>query len=279
MRAVPDNFDTIQALHSPYGAVHAFNLPITTSAGYSAAAAEAALASTYSNHTMRPLMVDVQRANGSSTIGLENQTQQQSQQPQYQHVQHYPPSLGLSQPGLSTGYRHIGFGPVTATGGSGGLAYLSPLPSSSSSEHDYSSSGTTSASSTPVMSPHTSNSSAQKESKNVGLDSKQFLGAQDFSQTQHQHVRCLQTPQQRETVSRLRSDSLQSPLRSSILWKGDSLDHNTYNQPRTDVGGSRADFGYLLPSPLDGHGNVLSSAGLGSCDSYSGLPGCLRFSY
>lgn len=40
--------------------------------------------------------------------------------------------------------------------------------------------------------------------------------------------RSLQPLQLRDTLSRSRSESLQSPLRSSMSWKGNSLDHATY---------------------------------------------------
>ena len=43
-----------------------------------------------------------------------------------------------------------------------------------------------------------------------------------------QHVRPLQPLQLRETMSRTRSESLQSPLRSSMSWKGETLDYGNY---------------------------------------------------
>ncbi|POR39574.1 Homeobox-leucine zipper protein HDG11 [Tolypocladium paradoxum] len=52
MRAVPDDFDNVQALHSPYGAVHGI--------GETLSPGEAANPS-YGNHMVRPLMVDVRR--------------------------------------------------------------------------------------------------------------------------------------------------------------------------------------------------------------------------
>lgn len=52
MRAVPDDFDNVQALHSPYGAVHGI--------GGTLSPGEAANPS-YGNHMLRPLMVDVRR--------------------------------------------------------------------------------------------------------------------------------------------------------------------------------------------------------------------------
>ncbi|PNY27369.1 Homeobox-leucine zipper protein HDG11 [Tolypocladium capitatum] len=52
MRAVPDDFDNVQALHSPYGAVHGI--------GGTLSPGDAANPS-YGNHMLRPLMVDVRR--------------------------------------------------------------------------------------------------------------------------------------------------------------------------------------------------------------------------
>ncbi|EEY14123.1 conserved hypothetical protein [Verticillium alfalfae VaMs.102] len=54
MRAVPDDFDNVQALHSPYGAVHALGAPMASPVEFGSSA--------YSDHMMRPLMVDVRRS-------------------------------------------------------------------------------------------------------------------------------------------------------------------------------------------------------------------------
>ncbi|RYP02005.1 hypothetical protein DL764_006010 [Monosporascus ibericus] len=56
MRAVPDDFDNVQALHSPYGAVHALGTPLSSPAEFNN--------SPYSDHLMRPLMVDTVRRGG-----------------------------------------------------------------------------------------------------------------------------------------------------------------------------------------------------------------------
>lgn len=50
-------------------------------------------------------------------------------------------------------------------------------------------------------------------------------------QASRQGARPLQPLQLRETMSRSRSDSLQSPLRSSMSWKGDSIDYASYPPP------------------------------------------------
>ncbi|CAK7274204.1 hypothetical protein SEPCBS119000_006053 [Sporothrix epigloea] len=144
MRAVPVNFDNIQALHSPYGVAHNLCAPMTTACfDYSAAAA--ALASTY------PGVVDVHQSIGSSTMASGHSSQQHSRQLPDQHIQPTPCNFRLAPSGLGTGYDILGYGPVAAVGS---LAHLSPLPStSSSSEHEYSSCGTTSTGSTPVLNP------------------------------------------------------------------------------------------------------------------------------
>ncbi|OAQ77402.1 homeobox domain-containing protein [Purpureocillium lilacinum] len=53
MRAVPDDFDNVQALHSPYGAVHGM--------GPTSTPPKPLNPSSYGNHMLRPLMVDVRR--------------------------------------------------------------------------------------------------------------------------------------------------------------------------------------------------------------------------
>ncbi|KAJ6438484.1 homeobox domain-containing protein [Purpureocillium lavendulum] len=53
MRAVPDDFDNVQALHSPYGAVHGVGSTSTPPKPMNPSA--------YGNHMLRPLMVDVRR--------------------------------------------------------------------------------------------------------------------------------------------------------------------------------------------------------------------------
>lgn len=52
MRAVPDGFDNVQALHSPYGGVHGLGIPTSPGDGANAS---------YSGHMLRPVMVDIRR--------------------------------------------------------------------------------------------------------------------------------------------------------------------------------------------------------------------------
>ncbi|KAK6951925.1 hypothetical protein Daesc_006450 [Daldinia eschscholtzii] len=179
MRAVPDDFDNVQALHSPYGAVHGLGTPITPPVDFGA--------SSYTDHIMRPLMVDGMRRSDNDD-----------------HI---------SSSGLSPAFGNIGF---TPSGTMNNSDLLSPL-SQSSSDRSYYSSHLAS----PLGGAHrTSNPFARQNS----LDS----GVQMHSQNRQQ-IRPLQPLQLRETLSRSRPESLQSPLRSSMSWKGDSIDYTTYS--------------------------------------------------
>ncbi|KAI0393417.1 hypothetical protein F5Y17DRAFT_308652 [Xylariaceae sp. FL0594] len=55
MRAVPDDFDNVQALHSPYGAVHSLGAPITPPVDFGS--------SSYTDHIIRPLLDTMRRDN------------------------------------------------------------------------------------------------------------------------------------------------------------------------------------------------------------------------
>ncbi|KAK3945093.1 homeobox-leucine zipper protein HDG5 [Diplogelasinospora grovesii] len=174
MRAVPDDFDNVQALHSPYGAVHGLGTPITSPVDFGA--------SSYA------LMVDVGRRDGDDH---------------------------LSPTGLSPAFGSIGFNP-SATLSTPDI--LSPISPSSNDRYGYSSHLS------PSLSggPRTSNPFARQPSS---LDT----GMQMHNHHSRQGIRPLQPLQLRETMNRSRSDTLQSPLRSSMSWKGDSIDYTTYH--------------------------------------------------
>ena len=221
MRAVPDTFDSVQALHSPYGAVHGLGTPMASPVDFAAAAA-----SPYGDHMMRPLMVDVRRAEGDD---------------------HMSPS------GLSPAFGGIGFNPPGAMSSSDILSPLSPT--SSSDHHRYGSysgqlstaASAASASTTgtvggtrtalPYARPGTGNiATGPNNTGTSGGSSSNSSSANstNLSTNLHHHhqrhpVRPLQPLQLRETMSRSRSDNLQSPLRSSMSWKGDALDYNSYH--------------------------------------------------
>ncbi|KAL2067890.1 hypothetical protein VTL71DRAFT_15988 [Oculimacula yallundae] len=181
MRAVPDDFDNVQALHSPYGAVHGVGTPMQSPVDFVPG---------YADHMMRPLMVDTMRRS-------ENEDH-------------------MSPTGLSPAFGHVGF-----AGSMGTPDILSPL--SLNSQDRYYSSHLTSPMSTG---PRSSNPFDRQNSYQALSHSRQ-------------HVRPLQPLQLRETMSRARSDSLQSPLRSSMSWKGETLDYNSYQtgQPSPQLSG------------------------------------------
>ena len=175
MRAVPDDFDNVGALHSPYGAVHGIGTPMQSPVDF---------VPMYTDHSMRPLMVDTMRRN--------------------EHDNH------LSS-GLSPAFGQVGFASSGSLGGSMGTPdILSPL--SMNSDRYYSGSHLSS----PLSAgPRSSNPFERQNSY------------QDLSQSR-QAMRPLQPLQLRETISRSRPESVQSPLRSSISWKGETLDYGSY---------------------------------------------------
>ncbi|KAI1853674.1 hypothetical protein JX265_003992 [Neoarthrinium moseri] len=175
MRAVPDDFDNVQALHSPYGAVHTLSAPMTPPVDFGA--------QSYAEHMMRPLMLDtIRRGEGDDH---------------------------MSPTGLSPSFGSIGF---TPSGSMNTPDILSPL-STTSNDRGYYSSHLAS----PLSSgPRSSNPFARQNSLDTGLQ----LHGQS-----RQQIRPLQPLQLRETMSRSRSDNLQSPLRSGMSWKGDSIDY------------------------------------------------------
>ncbi|KAI1284375.1 hypothetical protein F5Y07DRAFT_1875 [Xylaria sp. FL0933] len=178
MRAVPDDFDNVQALHSPYGAVHPLGTPITPPVDFGS--------SSFTDHIMRPLLVDTMRRDNDDH---------------------------LSPTGLSPAFGSIGFTPSGAMTSSDILSPLSP----SSNDRGYYSSH--------LSSPLGGSSRA---SNPFGRQNSLDTGAQLHSQSR-QHIRPLQPLSLRETMSRSRSDNLQSPLRSSMSWKGDSIDYAGYS--------------------------------------------------
>lgn len=191
MRAVPDDFDNVQALHSPYGAVHGLGTPMGSPAGYGAGG--------YPEHMMRgSLVVDVRRAEGGDT---------------------------MSSTGLSPAFGGLGF---STSSSMSNPDLLTPMSHDSGDRYDYS------AQLTPLSAgPRTSNPFTRQ----ANLDGSMSM------QSHHarQPSRPLQPLQLRETLNRSRSDSLQSPLRTSMSWKGDSIDYTSYQ-----AGGSNS------PQPLSG---------------------------
>ncbi|PBP22763.1 hypothetical protein BUE80_DR006312 [Diplocarpon rosae] len=210
MRAVPDDFDNVQALHSPYGAVHGVGAPMQMPVDFSPG---------YPDHMMRPLMVDTMRKN-------ENDDH-------------------LSSAGLSPAYSHAGY-----PGGMGTSDMLSPA-SMNSSDRYYPS---------HVSSPM----SGGPRSSNP------FDRQSSYQQLPHsrQHVRPLQPLQLRETMNRSRSDA-NSPLRSSMSWKGETLDYNSYQTGQTSpAAGARQQSSY--PAEQMGNTSVNAHQYDTNGNSYSG---------
>lgn len=197
MRAVPDDFDNVGALHSPYGAVHGLGTPITSPVDFTTPS--------YTDHMMRgPLMVDVRRAEGEDH---------------------------MSPTGLSPAFGNIGF---SASGTISNPDILSPLSPTPNDRYGY-----------PLSAgPRTSNPYGRHNS----------LDTSTMQMQNRQGIRPLQPLQLRETMSRSRSDNLQSPLRSSMSWKGDSIDYSSYqNQhnsqsrsvyPQDQMSGTSSSMGY-----------------------------------
>ena len=181
MRAVPDDFDNIQALHSPYGAVHGIGTPLQSPVDYSSSYGEQGM--------MRPLVVDTVRRQGSG-------------------------EPHISQTGLSPSFGHVGFAP---SGSMGTPSVLSPL-SLNSSDRFYGS---------HLSSPLSVGSQGANAFNRQSSNDNYSMHSQPLSS------RPLQPLQLRDTMSRSRSQSLQSPLRSSMSWKGDALNYAEYSAALT----------------------------------------------
>lgn len=224
MRAVPDDFDNVQALHSPYGAVHGLGTPMGSPVGFGGPAS-------YTDHLMRgPLVVDVRRAEGGDT---------------------------MSSTGLSPAFGGIGFN-TSASMSNPDL--LTPMSHDSSDRYDYSSQLT------PMSAgPRTSNPFTRQNNLEANLSVP--------SHHSRQPIRPLQPLQLRETLNRSRSDSLQSPLRSSMSWKGDSIDYTSYQggggSPQPLSGRQASVYQPPEPTTLGGYesSNYASRSARMSCES------------
>ncbi|KAL6414068.1 Homeobox-leucine zipper protein ROC3 [Ilyonectria robusta] len=93
MRAVPDNFDNVQALHSPYGAVYGLGTPMPSPGDLGA--------QSYAQHMIRPLIVDVRRV---------------------------APNDHPSPTSLTPGFGGLGFGPAGGISNPDMMSPISPAP-------------------------------------------------------------------------------------------------------------------------------------------------------
>jgi hypothetical protein len=172
MRAVPDDFDNVRALHSPYGAVRGIDTPMQSPVNF---------VPNFTDHMMRPLMVDTMRRNDNDDH--------------------------MSPAGLSPAFGHVGFAQGISVGTPD---VLSPL-SLNSTDRYY-----PSHLSSPLSAGSRSSNPSDRQNSYQKLSPSR------------QHIRPLQPLQLRETISRSKSESIQSPLRSSMSWKGETLDYGNY---------------------------------------------------
>lgn len=183
MRAVPDDFDNVQALHSPYGsysggAVHIVGPPMHSQMDYPQNHGEYGLG-------LRPLMVDSSR--------------------RPEHDEH------LSSASLASPYGQVGYAQPSPVGTTDMLSSLSNQG------------GRYFSSSYPSQLPSGQHRDTSLYNRHNSMDS--------YGMQNRQGTRPIQPLQ---PLSRARSDSLQSPLgRTSMSWKGDTIDYGGYQQPQT----------------------------------------------
>lgn len=191
MRAVPENFDNVKALHSSYGAVHILGSPLKSPAEFGPS---------YSEQLMRSLAIDPTKNQEGN----------------------------ISPTASSPAFSHVGFG-----------------SNSSLRSPDLLSSSTTLTSPDRYYSTHISSPMSTGSRVTVSFNRSNNLLSSSHSCRPRHIIRSLQPSQLRETVSKLRPDSLQSPLRLSMSWKGDNLNysdnHSTeqaspqYSEPQTSL--------------------------------------------
>ncbi|KPM34905.1 hypothetical protein AK830_g11670 [Neonectria ditissima] len=200
MRAVPDDFDNVQALHSPYGAVHGFGTPHMPSPGDLGA-------QSYAQHIMRPLMIDARRE----------------------------PSNDHSSPtGLTPGFGSIGFGPAASMSTPD---MMSPISPATNDRYPYGSHF-----SAPM-------NGAVRASNPFGSQN----GLESPMEANRQSPHPLQASQFRDSISRARSESGQSPLRSSMAWKGDAIDYANYRGTDTSSNLSERNPSMYQPSHMSAY--------------------------
>jgi hypothetical protein len=155
----------------------------------------------------------------------------------------------MSPTGLSPAFGNIGF---NHSGTMSNPDILSPLSPTSNDRYAYGSHL-----STPLSAgPRTSHPFARQNSLDTSMQMHN-----------RQQIRPLQPLQLRETMSRSRSDNLQSPLRSSMSWKGDAIDYTYQGGSHSPQLGGR-DQSVYQSQQMGGN----SSGNLGyDSNSYSGM--------
>ncbi|KAL2207527.1 hypothetical protein CC79DRAFT_1333332 [Sarocladium strictum] len=209
MRAVPDDFDNVQALHSPYGAVHGLGPPMGPPVEFGHP--------TYGGENMmRPLMVDVRRHDGDDH---------------------------LSPTGLTPGFGGIGMGHGNGMSNS---ELMSPMTPTSGDRYSFGG---------QVHAPLSAGArlSGPLTGRQSSIDTTLHMSRQNMRPLQPLHLR--------DPLTRSRSDSVHSPLRTSMSWKGDTMSYSTYPTPNSasDMTGrqhSVYDHGHLGASSHNGTGTL-----------------------
>lgn len=212
MRAVPEDFDNIQALHSPYGAVNGLGQPLSASSELGNAP--------YGEHLTRPLMVDVRRPESEDNISPTGLT------PAFEGV-------GFNHPGAPTS------------------ELMQNLPPASNDRFPFAN--------------HLHNSVGGRPRPSNTFPGGQGARLDNHNQFGQQGMRPLQPLHLRDSASRPRSDSLHSPLRTGMAWKGETLDYSQYPMSSSSTSPplpDRQQSMYPMTSPSNG-----SAAGYAS-ESY-----------
>ncbi|KAF5660716.1 homeobox-leucine zipper ROC3 [Fusarium heterosporum] len=205
MRAVPEGFDNIQALHSPYGAVHGMNTPVPSPGHFST--------QSYAQHMMRPLIVD----------GRRNDTQE--------HV---------SPANMISGFGGMGYSPAGSMTSS---SLASPLSPAHSDRYSYG--GQFSA---PMA-------GSQRTSHPFG----QHHGLGTPVEIHRSSPHPIPPPLLRDTLSRARSESSQSPLRPNMSWKGDVVDYSYRVSNSASPNPSERHSTLYQPIPMNHHSDSTSA--------------------
>lgn len=173
MRAVPEDFDTVSALHSRYGAVQV--TPDTP----------APRISTIKDHLIGPLTIDTIKSNSRDDV---------------------PSPLSTA---LSSSFSAVSFGTTSTMDNQ---QCLSPVPPSATTDCFFPSQP-----SSPMSSAHTGDTYDPVDM------------SQGFAYSRHSNLPRPLSIQ----VARSRSESVHSPLRSSMSWKGEMIEHNAHHlEPR-----------------------------------------------
>ena len=176
MRAVPEDFDNIQALHSPYGAVYGLG-PSLTSPGEMGN-------QPFGGHPNRSLVVDAQRLEADDN---------------------------LSPTTLTPVFEGVGFAPSAASN-----PEITSPPSTTSSDRY-----------TTYSSHLSSFGGGRRGSTTYSRGQGRFDSTLQIGQ---QSMRPLQPLHLRDSLSRQRAGSMQTPLRTGLSWKSEMVDYPGYHQ-------------------------------------------------